>query len=112
MSHVATLRFSHFTTRKVQRRVEWTDRATARMLVPVESQGVEAMRRITLALSVAALVVGTTGCPEKGPMEKAGEKVDDTVDKLTHPNEGPLERAGRKLDEQIDKAKDAVTPDD
>ncbi len=32
-----------------------------------------------LALSSVALV--SSACPEKGPVEKAGEKIDDTIDK-------------------------------
>ena len=38
-------------------------------------------------------------------MEKAGEKIDETVDKIAHPNEGPLEKAGRKIDDAVDDAK-------
>ena len=66
------------------------------------------IRRLALALAIATLALGSTACPEKGPAEKAGEKIDETVDKLTHPNEGPMERAGRKLDEEYEKAKEAV----
>jgi hypothetical protein len=69
------------------------------------------MRRLALASAVIALALGSTGCPEKGPAEKAGEAVDETVDKLTHPNEGPMEKAGRKMDEAAEKAKEAVTPE-
>lgn len=69
------------------------------------------MRRIALALMITWLALGTTACPEKGPMQKAGEKVDETVDKMTHPNEGALEKTGRKIDEGLRDAKDAVTPD-
>jgi hypothetical protein len=57
---------------------------------------------------LAAAALAATGCPEKGPAQKAGEKIDETVDKLTHPNEGGMERGGRKLDEQYEKAKEAV----
>ncbi len=66
------------------------------------------MRRIALALAIATLALGTTACPEKGPAQKAGEKIDETVDKLTHPNEGALEKAGRKVDEAVEDAKEAV----
>jgi hypothetical protein len=69
------------------------------------------MRRLALALAITTLALGGTGCPEKGPAAKAGEKVDETVDKLTHPNEGAMEKAGRKMDETYDKAKDAVKDD-
>jgi hypothetical protein len=58
--------------------------------------------------ALAAFALATTGCPQKGPAQKAGEKIDQTLDKLTHPNEGPMERAGRKLDEQYEKTKEAV----
>jgi len=70
------------------------------------------MRRIAFALMITGLVFGTTACPEKGPMQKVGDKVDETVDKMTHPNEGALEKAGRKIDEGIQDAKEAVTPDE
>jgi hypothetical protein len=45
---------------------------------------------------------------EKGPMEKAGEKVDEAVDKVLHPNEGALEKAGRKTDEAIEEVKEKL----
>lgn len=70
------------------------------------------MRRIALALALGALALGGTGCPEKGSAEKAGEKVDETLDKLAHPNEGPMEKAGRKMDEAGEKAKEALAPKD
>jgi len=59
---------------------------------------------IALALSVA---LGSLGCEqEQGPLEKAGEKVDEVVDDITHPGEGPVEEAGRKLGENVDEAKE------
>ena len=68
------------------------------------------MRRFALAFAVIALALGSTACPEKGPAQKAGEAVDETVDKLTHPNEGSMEKAGRKVDEAVEDAKEASTP--
>ncbi len=64
------------------------------------------MRRVIL-LGLAALLV-TGACHEEGAVEKAGKKLDEAVDKLTHPNEGPLEKLGRKTDEAIDDAKEAI----
>ena len=70
------------------------------------------MRRFALAFAIIALALGSTACPQKkGPAEKAGEAIDETVDKLTHPNEGPIEKAGRKMGEAADDAKEAVTPE-
>ena len=37
-----------------------------------------------------------------------GKKLDDAVDKLTHPNEGPLEKLGRKTDEALEDVKEAL----
>jgi hypothetical protein len=58
---------------------------------------------IALALGVTS---GALGCREQGAMEKAGEKVDEAVDDITHPNEGPLEEAGRKVGEAVEDATD------
>jgi hypothetical protein len=69
------------------------------------------MRRIALALAIVGLALANTGCPEKGAAQKAGEKIDETVDKLTHPNEGAMEKAGRKMDETYEKTKEEVTHD-
>jgi hypothetical protein len=66
------------------------------------------MRRTALAIAIVSLALGTTACPEKGPAAKAGEKIDETVDKLTHPGEGTMEKAGRKAGEAVDDAEDAA----
>ena len=49
---------------------------------------------IFLALS-AFLAFGTIGCEDKGPMEKAGEKMDKAV-----------EDTSDKVEETVDKAKE------
>jgi hypothetical protein len=69
----------------------------------------EDMKRFAIAMVLLALSIGAPGCErDKGTMEKAGEKIDETVDKITHPNEGPLEKAGRKLGEAVDDVKEEV----
>jgi hypothetical protein len=45
-------------------------------------------------------------CGEKGTLEKAGEKVDEVVDDITHPGEGPFEEAARKTGEKVDEVKE------
>ncbi len=53
----------------------------------------------TLALS--AIVLGPMiGCREKGPVEKAGEKVDEAAEKLKDAVDpkGPAEKLGEKVD--------------
>ena len=65
------------------------------------------MKRLVTATILLLLVIGAPGCKrEQGPMEKAGEKIDETVDKITHPDEGALEKAGRKVDEAVEDAKE------
>ena len=63
---------------------------------------------LRIALAAALALGGATACKKEGPAEKAGRKIDDAFDKLTHPNEGPIERAGRRVDEAFDDAKEDV----
>ena len=63
-------------------------------------------KRIVASLAMATLLAGAglAGC-EKGPMQKAGEKVDEITgnDKLI--GRGPAEKAGRKVDNTVDDIK-------
>jgi hypothetical protein len=63
-------------------------------------------RRMAASAVMASLVVGLclTGC-ERGPMQKAGEKVDEVTgqDKLI--GKGPAEKAGRKVDNTVNDIK-------
>jgi hypothetical protein len=61
---------------------------------------------IVLALSVA--FGGALACNDKGPLEKAGDKIDETMDDITHPGEGPIEKAGRKVGEKMDDVEDDI----
>jgi uncharacterized protein YjbJ (UPF0337 family) len=66
-------------------------------------------------LSVGLLLAaGLVACEQKGPAEKAGEKIDQTVEKAqekiedaTKP-EGPMEKAGKKIDETVEDTKEAI----
>lgn len=51
------------------------------------------------------LMLGLAGCDQQGPMEKAGENVDDAVDEMT--GQGPMEDAGENVDEAWQDAKEA-----
>lgn len=63
-------------------------------------------RGIVTSALVATLIAGglLAGC-EKGPLQKAGEKVDEVTgqDKLI--GKGPAEKAGRKVDNTVDDIK-------
>jgi len=39
------------------------------------------LRNFIVVLALVGVALGTVACPEKGPAEKVGEKIDDAVDK-------------------------------
>ena len=39
------------------------------------------LQNVVVALVLVGVALGTIACPEKGPAEKAGEKIDNAVDK-------------------------------
>ena len=56
------------------------------------------MTRLVRVLAVAVFALLLWGCPEKkGPLEKAGEKIDNAV-----------ENAGDKIEDAADEVEDAV----
>ena len=62
------------------------------------------MRRFVLAVAALAVLLsfGATAC-DKGPMQRAGEKVDHATDQDKLIGKGPVEKAGKNID---DAAKD------
>src|SRR4030095_5876269 len=63
-------------------------------------------QRIAASAVMATLVAGLclTGC-ERGPMQKAGEKVDEGPGKNKLIGKGPAEKAGRKVDNTVNDIK-------
>ncbi|MBC7979549.1 MAG: hypothetical protein H7Y36_03190 [Armatimonadetes bacterium] len=55
-------------------------------------------------LSILPLIAALSSCKEKGPAEKAGEKLDDAVEEIedTVNPKGPVEKAGEKVDEALE----------
>jgi hypothetical protein len=61
-----------------------------------------------------SLVTIIAGCDEPGPAEKAGKKIDETVEKMgdriddavTEP--GPAEKAGEQIDEAVEATKEEL----
>ena len=39
------------------------------------------LRNFVVGWALVGVALGTVACPDKGPAEKAGEKIDDAVDK-------------------------------
>lgn len=60
---------------------------------------------ILLAGAAMAVVLGLSACEKKGPIEKAGEEVDEAVHTLKN---GGKETTADKLDDAGDKAADAA----
>lgn len=58
-----------------------------------------------LPLLVCALALSMTACEKKGPMEKAGEKVDHAADTIKNGGSEPL---SDKAQDEADKARDKV----
>ena len=44
-------------------------------------RGMKIIRNIIVIFALSAVAVATSACPDKGPAEKAGEKIDDAIDK-------------------------------
>jgi hypothetical protein len=63
-------------------------------------------RRLVTSAVVTVLVagMGLAGC-EKGPLQEAGEKVDEVTGEDRAIGAGPAEKAGRKIDNTVDDVK-------
>jgi hypothetical protein len=65
------------------------------------------MIRTTVLAGVAcAIALGTVGCDNRGPMEKAGEKADHTVDTIKN---GGHEPVGDSIKDDVNKARDKAS---
>ncbi|HTV49649.1 MAG TPA: hypothetical protein VME21_00590 [Steroidobacteraceae bacterium] len=63
---------------------------------------------VPLAIALAAL--GLTACEKKGPLERAGEKVDHTVDTIKNGGSEPIgDKAQDEADKLSDKASSAAS---
>ncbi|HKQ16055.1 MAG TPA: hypothetical protein VJT80_21630 [Steroidobacteraceae bacterium] len=55
--------------------------------------------------ALAATAIGLTACEKQGPVERAGEEVDEAVDTIKN---GGEESTANKVDDALDEARDAV----
>lgn len=62
------------------------------------------LKAICAALAVTA-ALGLAACEKKGPIEQAGEEVDEAVDTIKH---GGEESTASKVDDAVDEAREAV----
>lgn len=63
-------------------------------------------KMIALFLFSAALIL--TGCEKEGPMEKAGEKMDNVIEDAGDTIEETGDKMGETMEEAGDKVKDAT----
>lgn len=61
------------------------------------------IRTTVLAGLACAIALSCAGCEKRGPMEKAGEKVDHTVDTIKN---GGHEPVGDSIKDDVNKARD------
>ncbi|MBS0417449.1 MAG: hypothetical protein JSR66_07030 [Proteobacteria bacterium] len=64
------------------------------------------MRTTALAALACAVALGTVACDNRGPAEKAGEKIDHTVDTIKN---GGHEPVGDSIKDDINDARDKVS---
>ena len=64
-------------------------------------------KKIPLAMLALMFAFGLAAC-EKGPAEKAGEKIDNATEKMGDKIEDATDNAGDKLEEAGDKIEDAT----
>ena len=62
------------------------------------------LRGAVIAVALAVSVLLIAGC-EKGPMQKAGERVDRATGQEPLIGKGPVESAGKKIDKTVDDIK-------
>jgi len=60
----------------------------------------------SLIALVCALSVGIAGCEKKGPLEQAGEEIDEAVDTVKN---GGKESTANKVDDAIDEAREGAS---
>jgi hypothetical protein len=64
----------------------------------------ETLRRSMIVIAALTALTLMAGC-EKGPMQKAGERVDRALDQEPLVGKGPMERTGKDIDKTVDDLK-------
>lgn len=60
--------------------------------------------RLWAAMLAATLSLGLAACEKKGPIEQAGEEVDEAIDTIKHGEES----TASKVDDAVDEAREGV----
>ena len=69
------------------------------------------LTRISILTAILAFSLFLVGCQEKGPAEKTGEKIDETVENVEEKinPQGTAEEAGENIDEAVEKTKEEAS---
>jgi len=67
------------------------------------------MERVYSIIAIVVLAAALGACDEPGPAERAGEKIDNSVEHakekvedIVEPGEGPAEKAGENIDDAVE----------
>jgi hypothetical protein len=63
------------------------------------------LARLSLSALAATIALGLAACEKQGPLEKAGEEVDEAVDTIKN---GGEESTATKVDDAVDEAREKV----
>ena len=63
------------------------------------------IRSVMLALLIATMTLGMAACEKKGPVEEAGEEVDEAINTMKN---GGKETTADKLDDAADDVREGV----
>ncbi|HEU4487636.1 MAG TPA: hypothetical protein VFR96_19280 [Povalibacter sp.] len=63
------------------------------------------IRSVMLALLIATMTLGMAACEKKGPVEQAGEEVDEAINTMKN---GGKETTADKLDDAADDVREGV----
>ena len=62
------------------------------------------------SIAVILAMLGFSACESEGPAERAGEKIDETMERAgeAFDNKGPAESAGEEVDKAMERAREAI----
>lgn len=66
------------------------------------------MKNLTLPLLLLGGLFGITACEQEGPLEQAGEEIDEAVEDVSQQGDDPINEIDDALDEVEDAAEDVV----
>jgi hyperosmotically inducible protein len=66
------------------------------------------LKNIILVFFSIMIIVSLTACKKEGPAERAGRKIDETVEKTGDKIKESTEKAGHKIEETGDKVKEST----